>query len=318
MRFPALALTLCLYSAVVQPNFGQQKLPLADYVQYMVVAGDFARSEKALQGYRAAFGVTPEYLQAWSWIGRGQLAKHNLDAAIKNAAEVRAACLAQLNTRKLDAEPRLPIALGAAIEVNAQALAQQGRRDEAVLFLRDESNKWQNTSIAARIQKNLNLLTLEGKPAPLLDVSHSIGARKPLQLSAYRGHPVLIFLWAHWCPDCKAEVDVLQKLMAAYGSKGLVLVAPTQHYGYVARGEPAPPATETKYIAEVFAKYYAGLGSVDIPLSEANFTRFGVSTTPTMVLIDGQGIVRLYYPGAASYDLLKSKIEPLLNPRQKS
>jgi thioredoxin-related protein len=80
----------------------------------------------------------------------------------------------------------------------------------------------------------------------------------------------------------------------------------------VARGEPAPPAVETKYIAEVFAKYYAELGSVEIPLSEANFARFGVSSTPTMVLVDGQGIVRLYNPGNASYPLLAAKIEPLL------
>ena len=66
-------------------------------------------------------------------------------------------------------------------------------------------------------------------------------------------------------------------------------------------------------VGEVFAKYYAGLGSVEIPLSERNFARFGVSTTPTMVLVDGQGIVRLYNPGAASYQLLAGKIEPLLS-----
>jgi len=308
MRFHAFILAIC----AVQPVLAQQQVTIAEYVQLATRAGDYGAADKALAQYRAARGVTPEYLNAFSRVGRARLASHNLDAAEKNAAEVRRLCEAQLTHRKLDLEPELPLALGAGIEVHAQVLAQQNRRDEAVVFLHDELAKWQGTSIRDRIQKNINLLTLEGKPAPILDVSQSIGPRKPLPLSAHRGHPVLLFLWAHWCPDCKEEVNVVRKLMTAYGPRGLVVIAPTQHYGYVAQGNPAPPAVETKYISDVFAKYYAGLGSVEIPLSESNFARFGVSTTPTMVLVDGQGIVRLYNPGAASYQLLAAKIEPLL------
>jgi thiol-disulfide isomerase/thioredoxin len=302
---------------LLQPAFAQQRLTIVQYVQAATQAGEFAAAENALGQYRKALGQTPEYLDALAWVGRGQLAKHNYDAADKNAQDVRAKCLAELTHRKLDQEPHLPLALGASIEVYAQALAAENRRDEAMVFLRGEMTKWQGTSIRDRIQKNINLLTLEGKPTPMLDVSQGIGSRKPLPLSAHRGHPVLLFLWAHWCPDCKAEVDIVHQLMANYGPRGLVVVAPTQHYGYVAQGEPAPPDVETKYIAEIFAKYYAGLGSVEVPLSETNFARFGVSTTPTMVLVDGQGIVRLYNPGAASYQLLASKIEPLLSSQSR-
>jgi thiol-disulfide isomerase/thioredoxin len=305
MRFCGVLVVLCLGAAA-------QQVTIVPYVQAAATAGDFPAALKALNQYRAAAGVTPEYIQALSWIGRGQLARHNTAVAEENAAEVRKLCLAQLAHRKLDSERFLPIALGAAIEVEAQALAMQNRRDEAVLFLNGELAKWQGTSIRDRIQKNLNLLTLEGKPAPMLDVSQGIGSRKPLPLSAHRGHPVLLFLWAHWCPDCKNEVAIVEKLIAKYGPLGLVVVAPTQHYGYVAGGQEAPPAVETKYIGEVFAKYYAGLGSVEIPLSEANFAKFGVSTTPTMVLVDGKGIVRLYNPGNASYGVLATKIESAL------
>lgn len=293
----------------------QQRLTIVQYVQAATQAGQIPAAENALGQYRKALGETPEYLDALAWLGRGELGNHNYDAAEKNAADVRARCLAELAHRKLDQEPHLPLALGASIEVHAQVLAIENRRDEAIVFLRGEMAKWGGTSIRDRIQKNLNLLTLEGKPAPILDVSQWLGSHKPLPLSAHRGHPVLLFLWAHWCPDCKAEVDIVQKLMANYGPRGLVVIAPTQHYGYVAQGEPAPPDVETKYISQIFGKYYAGLGSVEIPLSAANFARFGVSTTPTMVLIDGRGIVRLYNPGAAGYQLLASKIEPLLMSR---
>jgi thiol-disulfide isomerase/thioredoxin len=292
--------------------FAQQKVSIVTYVKGAVTAGAYSAAQTALQQYHAAAGTTPEYIEAFSWIGRGQLTRHDAAAAETNAAEVRKLCLAELGHRKLDAEPHLPIALGASIEVEAQALAAENRRDEAVLFLDGELKKWQGTSIRDRIQKNFNLLTLEGKPVPVLDVSQGIGSRKPLPLSAHLGHPVLLFLWAHWCGDCKNEVGIVQKVMANYGPRGLVVVAPTQHYGYIAGGQDAPPAVETKYIGEVFAKYYAGLGSVEIPLSEANFAKFGVSTTPTMVLVDGKGIVRLYNPGNASYDLLAAKIESAL------
>ena len=295
-----------------------QQVTLVPFVQAATRAGDFAAAQNALKQYRAARGVTPEYIVAFSWIGRGQLARHNLAAAEQNAAEVRKLCLAELAHRKLDAEPELPIALGASIEVEAQALGEQNRRDEALLFLADEMKKWRATSMRDRLQKNINLLSLEGKPAPVLDISQGIGKQKPLPLTAHRGHPVLLFLWAHWCPDCKNEVAIVAKLQAAYGPRGLVVVAPTRLYGYAEGGTDAPPAVETKYIGEVYSKYYAGLGPVEIPLSEGNFAKLGVSTTPTMVLVDGQGIVRLYNPGTASYEVLAYKIEAALKNIQTS
>lgn len=299
------ALLACFVSA-------QQRVSLVEFVQVTATAGDFATAQKALGQYRTALGTTPEYIEALSWVGRGKLGKHDFEGAARNADEVRKLSLAALTKRKLDAEPDLPLALGASIEVQAQTLAAQNRRDEAVVFLNDELKRWQGTSIRARIQKNLNLLTLEGKPVPVIDVSQGIGSVKPEPLAAHRGHPILLFLWAHWCADCKNEIGIVKKLETTYGPRGLVVVAPTQHYGYVAGGQDAPRDVETRYIGEVFKKYYAALGPVEVPLSEANFTRFGVSTTPTMVVVDKQGIVRLYNPGNASYELLASKIQAAL------
>ncbi|HEY3826647.1 MAG TPA: TlpA disulfide reductase family protein [Bryobacteraceae bacterium] len=310
-RFCAFLPLLCLMAA--GPYAGaQQQITIVAFVKVAAVAGDFATARKALDQYRSKAGTTPEYIEALSWIGRAELAHHDPAAAEQNSDEVRKLSLAQLAHRKLDAEPHLPTALGAAIEVEGQALAASNQRDQAVLFLNDELKKWQATSIHDRIQKNINLLTLEGKPAPVLDISHGVGSRKPLPLSAHLGHPVLLFLWAHWCSDCKNEIPIVQKLMANYGPRGLVVVAPTQHYGYIAGGQDAPPDVETKYIGQVFAQYYAGLGSVEIPLSEANFAKLGVSTTPTLVLVDGKGIVRLYNPGNATYEVLAAKIEAAL------
>jgi hypothetical protein len=100
-----------------------------------LAGNDFAAAEKRVADFRAAHGVTPEMLEAFSWLGRGALAAKKYDLALENAAETRRLALEELKKRPLDAEKRLPIALGASIEVRGQALAQQGQLAEAVSFL---------------------------------------------------------------------------------------------------------------------------------------------------------------------------------------
>jgi thiol-disulfide isomerase/thioredoxin len=290
-----------------------QSSPIVAQIQRNIAEGNMAGAKQTLAQYRTALGVTSDYLEALSWVGRGEAAQKNFAAALENAKEVRELVLAQLKHRKLDADASLPTALGASIEVQAQVAAAEGRRDEAVAFLRAELNQWRNTSIYPRIRKNLNLLTLTGKAAPALDVSHWIGERKPRTLAQYAGHPVLLFFWAHWCADCKVEVAAIRKIREEYGPRGLEVVAPTQHYGYIAGGQEAAPELETSYIRDVFAKYYSRIGSIDVPVSEENFRVYGVSTTPTVVLIDRHGVVRLYNPGRISYEQLAAKIQPLLH-----
>src|SRR5258708_21176695 len=99
-------------------------------------------------------------------MGRGALAVHKLNEADAYADRTLALVMTELKSRRLDAEGHLPIALGAAIEVKAQVLYERGQRAEAVLFLRRKLVAYHNTSIRARLQKNLNLLIIEGQPAP--------------------------------------------------------------------------------------------------------------------------------------------------------
>jgi len=283
-------------------------------VQSSAMSGDLNSARLLLQQYRSQLGVTPDYIEALSWVARGELASKNYPAADETAAQVRKLCLDMLTHRKLDADTSLPTALGASIEVQALAGAAQGSRDQAVAFLRQEVVKWHATSIRARIQKNLNLLSLEGKPAPALELTSSVNGQKLKPLALHKGHPVLLFFWAHWCSDCKQEIGIIEALQKKYGPRGFEVIAPTQHYGYVAGGQDASPEVESAYIKQVFAHYYAALGPVETPLSEENFGRYGVSTTPTLVLIDSAGIVRIYNPGNLSYEKLAAKIEPLLRP----
>jgi thiol-disulfide isomerase/thioredoxin len=244
-------------------------------------------------------------------MARGALDAKRFDQAEEYAAETRKLALELLRTRKLDGDPWLPTALGASIEVHAQVLAARGERPEALAFLRQQLDLFGATSLRERIRKNINLLTLEGKPAPPLEENDWLGPR-PAPLAALRGHPVLLFFWAHWCPDCKAEAPVLAALMNMYGPKGLVLIDPTRLYGYAAGGEEAAPAAEKQYIEQVRRRYYASLAGMAAPLSAANFVNYGASTTPTLVLIDSTGVVRFYHPGTASERELSARIQAIL------
>jgi len=284
---------------------------LVNDVRGLIAQHDFAGAERAVRTYRAQAGATSELAAALSWLARGALDAKRFDQAESYAAETRKLSLELLGTHKLDGDRWLPTALGASIEVHAQALAALGERPEAIAFLREQLSLFGATSLDERIRKNLNLLTLEGKPAPLLEESDWLGP-KPASLAALRGHPVLLFFWAHWCPDCKAEAPVLASLRNAYGPKGLILIGPTRLYGYVAGGNEAAPTTEKQYIDQVRRRYYAALADMPVPLSAANFLSYGASTTPTLILIDAAGVVRFYHPGAASEPELSARIQAIL------
>ena len=276
-------------------------------VREAVDGKNFTRAESLIQAYRAKTGIDSQMIEALSWLARAELDVKQYDAADRDASSTRKLAVAELAKRKLDDDRYLPIALGASIEVHAQVLAARGERAEALAFLRRELAAYRSTSMASRIQKNINLLTLEGKPAPPLEMTEWLGAR-PVPLAHLKGHPVLLFFWAHWCGDCKADVPELARLLGQYRSRGLILIGPTQHYGYAAGGEEATRQQETRYIDEVRRQYYSPLGDMSVPVSEANFKNYGASTTPTLVLIDRSGIVRLYHPGAMSYLQLANKL----------
>lgn len=284
-------------------------------VRAAVAQRNFGAGERIVAEHRAAHGVTPEMLEALSWLGRGALASKQWEKAEDYATRTYDLARAALKDRSIDQEPHLPIALGAAIEVQAHVRAELGARSEAVLILQRERDTYKGTSLVKRIQKNIHLLSLEGKAAPPIDVSEYLGP-KPLPLAELRGKVVMLFFWAHWCPDCKVQSPILARLMVKYAPQGLSLVAPSQRYGYVARGKPATPDEELRYIRSVRDTSYGFLADQPVPLSEVNHVRYGVSTTPTLVLVDRAGVVRLYHPGRMTEEELEPLIGGLVADRQ--
>lgn len=303
-----------LLSLVVLELWGGGRPAHADLiseVRTLARSGQAEAARQRIESHRAAYGTTPELLAAMSWQARELLARKEYTEA-QHAAEVTyEQAVAALKKNPLDSEPHLPIAVGAALEVQAQALAARGESGKAVALLRDALARYEKSSLVPRIQKNINLLTLEGKPAPALDSPRYLGP-KPPPLASLKGKALLLFFWAHWCSDCKTAALVVARLRRELGDKGLVVVAPTQPYGFVAGGQEASLEAEITYIDEVRKRHYGDLLDVPAPISAANFRTYGASTTPTLVLVDRGGQVTLYHPGRMTYEELRPRIEAAL------
>jgi thiol-disulfide isomerase/thioredoxin len=307
MRLRGIAFLLALTFAVP----ASASAGIVDDVRTALAQNNFSAAESELNSYRAQRGVTAEYVEAYSWMARAALDERQYDQAAAYAKQAKALALEQLKRRALDAEPHLPAALGAAFEVQAQTLAARGQSTQARTVLQAALLSYGTTSIRERLQKNLNLLSFEGKPAPSLKFDQYLGSRPPL-LAQLKGSPVLLFFWAHWCADCKAEAPIITQLRSEFASKGLTVLGPTRLYGYTAQVGNAAPGDELAYIDAVRRRFYGGLLDMPVPISKYNFDTYGASTTPTLVLLDRAGKVALYHPGALPYDQLRKEIEKVV------
>jgi len=276
-----------------------------------MAAGGLTRGEEVLGGYRSRNGTTPEALEALCWLARGALSDQLYDRANRYSEEVLTLAASSLKTAPDASKPLLLTVVESGLDVRAHTLNEQGARSEAVYMLRNALDQYRDTTIREQIESNISLVTLEGHAAPSIDGGVSIGARLPK--AGDRQQAQLLFFWAHWCQDCKAESPVLSRIAEKYRARGLAIVAPTRRYGYVENGRPADPAKELRHILEVRDAHYPFLKRAAVPVTDVNYKAYGVAAVPMHVLIDREGVVRLYQPGRMSEAELDAAIAPLVN-----
>lgn len=105
---------------------------------------------------------------------------------------------------------------------------------------------------------------------------------------------------------------MITRIRERYVQKGLLVVAPTRRRGTVGDQQNATPAEEDAEIERVWKESYGGLAGVAHPIDQAAMLAYGVSSTPTLVLIDRKGIVRMYCPFRLSEAVLAQRVEELL------
>jgi thiol-disulfide isomerase/thioredoxin len=304
------AILTLLVSALLAAAAFAQTADLNTRLRVMALARDAQSVVQLLEQSRpAADTKSAEWLAGVSWAGRAAsfvgdwgTAERYAQEAYEGAAELLA------GGAQIAGDPNLETAVGASVEVLGQAAAQSDR-GAAAAFLAAERERFAGTPVETRIQKNYLLVGLEGKPMPRLAVDRFIGKELPIET---QGKVAVFFFWAHWCGDCKAQIPRLERLHARHADQGLTIIGPTRLYGYVAAGEDATPAQEIAYMEGPRQMQDALPDWMPKPLSNANFINFGVSTTPTLVIVDRNGFVRHYHAGQLSDEQLDAAVLPLL------
>ena len=112
-----------------------------------------------------------------------------------------------------------------------------------------------------------------GQPAP--DIVIKDGEGEDTALSEFKGHPVLINLWASWCVPCVKELPTLDKLAAANGPVKIVALSQ----------DMAPLASVAAFLAEHGIRNLDVWQDSDMAMSD----KAGAPVLPTSILYDSEG-----------------------------
>lgn len=142
-----------------------------------------------------------------------------------------------------------------------------------------------------------------GTPAPNFTWTMS---GQPGSLEALRGQPVLLEFFATWCPHCQSETAVLRSIQNRYGDRLKVMAVSASPNGMDQRS-PASVADIERFQSRFNTNYphYFDRDLVGARL-------YGVTSFPTIYLIDRNGVIRYAAEGAVPESILAAEIDSLL------
>lgn len=111
------------------------------------------------------------------------------------------------------------------------------------------------------------------KPLPDLALEE-LHSETPTPLSSFRGQPVVLNLWATWCPPCRREMPVLETAQQAHSGV---------HFLFVNQGEG--PVTINQYLADEQLE----LQNILLDLGAATGRHFTAPGLPTTLFFDATG-----------------------------
>lgn len=122
---------------------------------------------------------------------------------------------------------------------------------------------------------------------------------RPVRLSDYRGHPVLVNLWASWCPPCRAEMPDLIQFYRAHQADGLVLLA-VDSQDNLSSAQQFVRQTQMPF--PVLFDPQGGVSQI-----------LGADGFPSTYFIDRNGDLRFTWRGQISPSILEQQVVPLFS-----
>jgi peroxiredoxin len=154
------------------------------------------------------------------------------------------------------------------------------------------------TPVVADIQTDSGDGVQVGDTAPnflLLDLEGN-----PINLTDYRGRPVIVNFWASWCIPCKTEMPELQAAYEEYEAEGLVILAVNQ--------DEVPETARSFFYDEMELTFTPLLDEDGIV---ANLYS-SINVLPTTYFIDQEGVVTAVQLGPVSKEQIDDYIEDVV------
>ncbi len=225
-----------------------------------------------------------------------------LDAAFWGFVAARLAYIAQW-WQEYVANPRAMIAIGdggfawwAGVPA---ALAYIWWRTRSKSVLRRPAMAGIAAGVVVWVLANSALSVLTREAPPLPDLHLTTLDERAVALSAYEGRPVVLNLWASWCPPCRREMPAFERAQTEFPHVAFVLVN---------QGESAQEAQD--FLTD------EGLNLTDVLLDPASQTMNAVRSRglPTTLFFDAQGRQVDSHLGEMTLASLKDKILRRLGP----
>ncbi|MBC8331474.1 MAG: TlpA family protein disulfide reductase [Anaerolineae bacterium] len=137
----------------------------------------------------------------------------------------------------------------------------------------------------------------EGFLAP--DFTLNTLAGETIQLSELRGQPVLINIWASWCPPCRTEMPAMQRVYRDFKEQGFVILAVN-----ATNQDTATKAAD--FVADKHLNFPI-LMDTDGTVSR----NYQISSLPTSFFVGRDGIIREMVIGGMSETLIRTRVENL-------
>lgn len=133
---------------------------------------------------------------------------------------------------------------------------------------------------------------------PASDFTLPLFSGSSIKLSSLHGRPVVINFWASWCPPCRDEAPILEKVWRNYKDRGVMFIGID-----IQDREAAARA----YIKEFDITYPNGPD-----LSGKLTIEYGVSGIPVTFFINREGKIVSRWVGAINEKLLVARIEEIM------
>jgi cytochrome c biogenesis protein CcmG/thiol:disulfide interchange protein DsbE len=120
------------------------------------------------------------------------------------------------------------------------------------------------------------------KPAPLFTISDG---RESIDLSQYRGHPVVLNLWASWCVPCVEELPSLEAMQEMMPGVKVIAISTDQ---------------DDDVYRKFLTDHNVNFPTVRDPNGRIN-ALYGTVKIPETYIIDRQGILRRKFISAQNW-----------------